>query len=117
MSKIIHGESGIAMEAPGPSLRELVEFRERYGLQAYLIWCIGTVEMPRWVLMGFMRIARHFGELAEDRYERSALSELIRVPLSHQALTKVIQHSAAGNYVSLEFVREIAKEDKEATRP
>lgn len=99
-------------EAPFPSLRELVEFRERFGLEAYLIWVCAIVDMPRAVMLYYLKLGRHFGPLAQDRYERTAMAELIRFPLSPEALAKLITHAANGLYLSLDLVREIAKRFK-----
>ena len=90
-----------------PTIQELVEFRKRYGLEAYLLWCVAVADLPAWMLMNLLKIGRCFGPLGEDKYDRKALAELIRRPMCSAALTEIIGRSTAGEHVSLDLVRGI----------
>src|SRR5690606_25238275 len=90
-----------AMSEYNPTLRELVEFRDRYGLEAYVIWCCGIVEMPRAHAFNMLRIGRHLRDA-----DPGALSILMKAR-STAAIDEAIHRSAAGELLTPEAAAEI----------
>lgn len=97
-----------APETQEPTLRELVEFRDRYGISAFMVWCAACADLPRFMLMNLFKVGRHFGPLPESQYDNAALSEIIKTPLPAEVVDDIIAYSADGNFVSVESVRRIA---------
>lgn len=90
-----------------PTMQELIRFRERYGLEAYLIWCCAFADLPVSRLMNLLRIGRYFGSLPEDRFAPDALSELVRRPLCSAMLAEIAERSARGRFLNLDLIEAV----------